>query len=48
MSTPDAGDPDAREQRRVPRNRFRALFIGTFLLILVVIFGYMLLVGNIG
>ena len=33
-------------QRQVPENRFRALFIGVVLLIIVVIFGYMLLVGS--
>jgi hypothetical protein len=44
MSTPDDGD--GSPQRKVPRNRFRALFIGTVLLIIVVIFGYMLLVGT--
>jgi hypothetical protein len=48
MTTDDDGDPDARGQRQVPKNRFRALFIGIVLLIIVVIFGYMLLVGTRG
>ncbi|QXG76203.1 hypothetical protein KUM42_01105 [Modestobacter sp. L9-4] len=30
---------------RIPKNRARALIIGTFVLIVVVIFAYMLLVG---
>ena len=48
MRTSDDGDPDARAQRQVPKNRFRALFIGTVLVIIVVIFGFMLLVGTRG
>jgi hypothetical protein len=48
MSTPDDGDDDARAQRQVPKNRFRLLFVGTVLLIIVVIFGYLLLVGTRG
>ena len=46
MSTPHDDDRDPPAQRQVPKNRFRALFIGTVLLIIVVIFGYMLLVGG--
>jgi hypothetical protein len=46
MSRPSDGEPDASAQRQVPKNRFRALFIGVVLLIIVVIFGYMLLVGS--
>jgi hypothetical protein len=45
MSSPSDGDPDDPAQRQVPKNRFRVLFIGLVLLIIVVIFGYMLLVG---
>ena len=48
MSTPHDDHRDWPAQRQVPKNRFRALFIGTVLLIIVVIFGYMLLVGGLG
>jgi hypothetical protein len=48
MSTSHDDDRDSRAQRQVPKNRFRALFIGTVLLIIIVIFGYMLLVGGLG
>jgi hypothetical protein len=44
MSTPHR-DPDDRAQRQVPRNRFRVLVISVVVLIIVVVFGYMLLVG---
>ena len=46
MSTRHDDHRDSPTQRQVPKNRFRALFIGTVLLIIVVIFGYMLLVGG--
>jgi hypothetical protein len=46
MSSPSDGEPDPSAQRQVPKNRFRVLFIGLFLLIIVVIFGYMILVGS--
>jgi hypothetical protein len=46
MSSPHDDDREPRTQRQVPKNRFRVLFIGTVLLIIVVIFGYMLLVGG--
>ena len=48
MSAPDDGEPDARAERQLPKKHFRALFIGTVLVILVVIFGYLLLVGTQG
>lgn len=42
--------PDGRSDRsglgRMPKNRARLLIAGTFVLILVVIFTYMLLVGS--
>ena len=44
MSTPHRDD-DHRAQRQVPRNRFRLIVISVVALIIVVIFGYMLLVG---
>jgi hypothetical protein len=44
MSTPHRDDDD-RAQRQVPRNRFRLIVISVVALIIVVIFGYMLLVG---
>jgi hypothetical protein len=44
MTTPHR-DPDDPAQRQVPRNRFRAIVISVVVLIIVVIFGYMLLIG---
>jgi hypothetical protein len=44
MSTPHR-DPDDSAQRQVPRNRFRAIVISVVVLIIVVVFGYMLLIG---
>jgi hypothetical protein len=38
-------DPDDRAQRQVPRNRFRAIVISVVVLVIVVVFGYMLLIG---
>ena len=38
-------DHDRRPQDRIPKNRARALIVGTFLLMIVVVFGYMLLIG---
>ena len=48
MSTPSDDDREARAQRQLPRNRFRIVVIAVFALILVVIFGYMLLVSALG
>jgi hypothetical protein len=39
------GNPTDGTPGKIPRNRARALIIGTFVLIVVVIFAYMLLVG---
>jgi len=39
------GNPNDGSPGRIPKNRARALIIGTFVLIVVVIFAYMLLVG---
>ena len=44
MSTPHRDDDD-RAQRQVPRNRFRLIVISVVVLAILVIFGYMLLVG---
>ena len=44
MSSPHR-DPHDQAQRQVPRNRFRVLVISVVVLIIVVVFGYMLLVG---
>jgi hypothetical protein len=44
MSTPHRDDDD-RAQRQVPQNRFRLIVISVVALVIVVIFGYMLLVG---
>lgn len=38
--------PDRAGQGRLPKNRARLLIVGTFVLILVVAFSYMLLVAN--
>ncbi|GAA4728561.1 hypothetical protein GCM10023328_03770 [Modestobacter marinus] len=38
--------PDRTGQGRLPKNRARLLIVGTFVLILVVVFSYMLLVAN--
>jgi hypothetical protein len=46
MSSPSDGEPDTSGQRQVPKSRFRVLVIGLVLLIIVVIFGYMFLVGS--
>ena len=43
-ATPPDRNPDG-SPGRMPRNRARALIIGTFVLIVVVVFAYMLLVG---
>ena len=45
MSTPSDDDRAAPAQRQVPRNRFRVVVIAVVALIILVIFGYMLLVG---
>jgi hypothetical protein len=44
MSAPS--DDDSGAQRQVPRSRLRLLLIGLVIVILVVVFGYLLLVGN--
>ena len=44
MSTPQRDDDD-RAQRQVPRNRFRLIVVSVVALVIVVVFGYMLLVG---
>ncbi|WP_171058258.1 hypothetical protein [Modestobacter altitudinis] len=44
MSTPHRDDHRAHQQ--VPRNRFRLIVISVVVLIILVIFGYMLLVGT--
>jgi flagellar basal body-associated protein FliL len=42
-------DPDQRPgSGRLPRNRVRLLFIALVVLVLVVIFGYMLIVSGVG
>jgi hypothetical protein len=45
MASPQGPDRPSG-QGRMPRNRFRLLAILTFVVILVVIFGYMLLIAN--
>ncbi|WP_216870717.1 hypothetical protein [Modestobacter excelsi] len=45
MSTPHR-DHDDHAQRQVPRNRFRLIVLSVVVLIILVIFGYMLLVGG--
>ena len=45
MASSDGPDRPA-SQKRLPQNRFRLIVILTFVAILVVIFGYMLLVGG--
>jgi hypothetical protein len=46
MSTPGRDHDDDSTQRQVPRNRFRVIAISVVVLIILVIFGYMLLVGT--
>jgi hypothetical protein len=46
MASPDGPDQSPR-RGRMPRNRARLLLIAVVLLVLVVIFGYMLLVSGI-
>ncbi|WP_164700693.1 hypothetical protein [Modestobacter sp. KNN46-3] len=48
MSERPDGRPDRTGQGKMPKNRARLLIVGTFVLILVVIFSYMLLVGSSG
>ena len=48
MSTPSHGPDDANKQGQMPRNKARLLIVLTLLLILIVIFGYMLLVSRVG
>jgi hypothetical protein len=45
MASPDRPDRPSG-QGRIPRNRVRLIIVVTFVVILVVIFGYMLLVAN--
>ena len=45
MSTPSGHDREDPAQRKLPRNRFRVVVIAVVALVLVVIFGYMLLVS---
>ena len=45
MTSPNGPDRPAG-QKRLPRNRFRLLVILTFVAILVIVFGYLILVGN--
>ncbi|MCZ2806026.1 hypothetical protein O2W18_12985 [Modestobacter sp. VKM Ac-2983] len=46
MSEGPDGRSDRPGQGRMPKNRARLLIVGTFVLILVVIFTYMLVLGS--
>ena len=48
MSERPDGRPDRTGQGKLPKNRARLLIVGTFVLILVVAFTFMILVGTLG
>ncbi|MCZ2821715.1 hypothetical protein O2V63_15320 [Modestobacter sp. VKM Ac-2977] len=48
MSERPDGRTDRNGQGRLPKNRARLLIVGTFVLILVVAFTFMILVGTLG